>query len=101
MLSWIKSAFPDFDVTTRTASRPGRVFLYVRATTPTPGTRHYDNAIDSGEHEDVIDDIYGEPLCPASPTGEHFCDECSHEDHMCEPIPYPCPTVRAITEALA
>lgn len=54
----------------------------------------------SGEHEDVIDDIYGEPLCPASPTGEHFCDECSHEDHSCEPIPFPCPTVRAITEAL-
>lgn len=43
----------------------------------------------------VIESEHGESLCVDSPTGEEFCQTCTHDGDD-EPTEWPCPTVRAL-----
>ena len=53
---------------------------------------------DPDVHE-VMEDGSGDLLCLGSPTGDLVCEECAADDSG-EWRPYPCPTVRAIEDAL-
>ena len=50
------------------------------------------------EDHTIIESPQGDDLCWDTPTGELCCSECLDEDSGA--IDYPCPTVRAIAEAL-
>lgn len=69
--------------------RPGHVYLL----TDECGHDHDDDSDDRVGRDD-----WGDAFCLDSPTGETFCTGCIGPDES--NLPYPCPTVRAITSAL-